>query len=233
MAYYKEFFIFRNDKPVKAIIRSYTQKDFNDLIQIQKESFPPPFPSELWWNKKQLQNHITLFPEGALCIEIEGVICGSITSLIVDMNNKVSHTWEAITDNGYISNHNEKGNTLYVVDICVTPSCRSLGIGKLLMQSLYELVIHKDLLQLQAGCRIPGYHLVSNIYSPLQYMNNVIDGTIHDVVMSFFMKCGSKPESIVYNYLEDEESHNCAVLMEWKNPFLAIKQQSKKEYELV
>ena len=53
-------------------------KDFPDLIRIQRESFPPPFPSELWWNEEQLSNHVRFFPEGALCIEINGEIVGPL-----------------------------------------------------------------------------------------------------------------------------------------------------------
>jgi len=61
--YRKELYVFDQDKPVKAMIRNYTPDDFDELIRIQQESFPPPFPSELWWNKEQLTNHVTLFPE--------------------------------------------------------------------------------------------------------------------------------------------------------------------------
>ncbi|GLB59484.1 hypothetical protein NCCP133_16170 [Cytobacillus sp. NCCP-133] len=67
-------------------IRSYTKADFDDLIEIQSECFPPPFPSELWWNKEQLNNHTELFPEGALCIEVDGILAGSLTGLIVDFD---------------------------------------------------------------------------------------------------------------------------------------------------
>ena len=98
------------------------QTDFDELIQIQSECFPPPFPSELWWNKEQLTNHVTFFPEGALCIEVDGVLAGSLTGLCVNFDpNHMEHTWEEITDNGYITNHNPNGDTLYIVDISVRP----------------------------------------------------------------------------------------------------------------
>lgn len=67
--YRKEFFLFDQNKPIPAVIRNYQHGDFESLIQVQQECFPPPFPSELWWNHEQLENHISLFPEGALCIE--------------------------------------------------------------------------------------------------------------------------------------------------------------------
>ena len=81
------------NRPVKAVVRNYTESDFNALIDVQKESFPPPFPEELLWNKEQLQNHITLFPEGALCIEIDGKVVGSMTGLLVDFDYNHRRTY--------------------------------------------------------------------------------------------------------------------------------------------
>ncbi|EPR28651.1 Acetyltransferase [Geobacillus sp. WSUCF1] len=129
--YDKRLYVFDGNTPREAVIRNYTTDDFADLIRVQQESFPPPFPSELWWNEEQLTNHVTLFPEGALCVEVEGRIVGSMTGLIVDFDPAhADHTWEEITDGGYIRNHRPDGNTLYVVDICVSPPYRKLGLGK-------------------------------------------------------------------------------------------------------
>src|SRR4051812_13621058 len=108
--YHSEFFVFDQEKPVPVVIRNYTQEDFDELIQIQSECFPPPFPSELWWNKKQLSNHVMRFPDGAMCIEVDGILAGSLTGLCVNFDpNHIEHTWEEITDHGYIKNHNQSG----------------------------------------------------------------------------------------------------------------------------
>ena len=69
--YKKQCFVFHQNKPVTCTVRSYTSNDFDELIRIQEESFPPPFPSELLWSKDQLNNHVSLFTDGALCVEIE------------------------------------------------------------------------------------------------------------------------------------------------------------------
>ncbi|MFL6518029.1 MAG: GNAT family N-acetyltransferase, partial [Bacillus sp. (in: firmicutes)] len=52
--YRSEFYVYDQERPVPVIIRNYSKVDFDDLIKIQSECFPPPFPSELWWNKEQL-----------------------------------------------------------------------------------------------------------------------------------------------------------------------------------
>jgi ribosomal protein S18 acetylase RimI-like enzyme len=219
--YYKNFFVFDKDRAIPALIRNYKERDFKDLVRVQQESFPPPFPPELWWNKEQLNNHVTLFPEGALCIEVDGKIAGSMTSLLVEFDsNHPEHTWEEITDNGYIRNHNPDGNTLYVVDISVSPSYRKLGLGKWLMLSMYEVVVHKGLERLLGGGRMPGYHKKVNEMTPEQYLKSVVNGELKDPVITFLLRCGRSPIHVVANYLEDEESCNYAALMEWKNPFI-------------
>ncbi|MFC0474973.1 GNAT family N-acetyltransferase [Robertmurraya beringensis] len=218
--YRKEFFVFDQDKPVPVVIRNYEEKDFPDLIRIQQESFPPPFPSELWWNDVQLNNHVTLFPQGALCIEVNGEIAGSMTGLLVDFDPQhPEHSWEAITDNGYIRNHKPNGNTLYVVDIGVRPAFRKLGLGKWLMFSMYDVVVHLGLERLLGGGRMPGYHKHANEKSPEQYIDAVVKGELKDPVITFLLRCGRTPVKVVANYLEDEESNNYGTLMEWKNPF--------------
>ncbi|KFZ43433.1 N-acetyltransferase [Anoxybacillus flavithermus] len=219
--YKKQLYVFHGDRPIPATIRNYGEKDIDALIRIQQESFPPPFPSELWWNKEQLMNHITLFPEGALCVEVDGEVVGSMTGLIVNFHpSDADHTWEEITDNGYIRNHNRNGNTLYVVDIGVRPSYRKLGLGKWLMQSMYEVVVQQKLERLLGGSRMPGYHLYASEMTAEQYVHEVIQGKLKDPVITFLLRCGRTPVKVVANYLEDAQSCNYALLMEWRNPFL-------------
>jgi ribosomal protein S18 acetylase RimI-like enzyme len=228
LLYRKAFYVFDQERPVPVIIRNYVVKDFHSLIQIQYESFPPPFPSELLWNMEQLKHHITLFPEGALCIEAQGEIVGSITGLLVDVDPAHSDdTWSEITDNGYIRNHNPNGRTLYVVDVSVRPSYRKLGLGKWLMSSMYEVVIQRGLDRLLGGGRMPGYHMKANEMTAEQYLEAVILGELKDPVITFLLRCGRTPVKVIANYLDDAESCHYAALMEWKNPFAPYK--PKKE----
>lgn len=220
--YHKEFYLFHQEKAqnVKTIIRNYREDDFAGLIQIQEESFPPPFPEELWWNEEQLANHVRLFPAGALCVEVDGILAGSMTGLRVDFDpDHPDHTWEEITDNGYIRNHLPLGDTLYVVDICIRPAYRKLDLGKWLMLSMYEVVVQLGLKRLLGGGRMPGYHQVADQMTAEQYVNEVVTGNLKDPVVTFLLRCARTPVKLVADYLEDEESHNYALLMEWRNPF--------------
>ncbi|WP_135553889.1 GNAT family N-acetyltransferase [Paenibacillus cymbidii] len=209
-----------HNKPVSMTIRNYTASDFDELIDIQRECFPPPFPSELWWNKEQLRQHVDRFPQGALCVEIGGKLVGSMTALIVRYDPAHPlHTWADITDNGYIRNHDMAGDTLYVVDISVRPSYRRHGIGKWLMQGMYALVVHLDLDRLLGGGRMSGYGKVAHEMSAERYAEAVVAGEQRDPVITFLLRCGRTPVAVVPDYLPDEESRNYSLLMEWRNPF--------------
>ncbi|QYR24088.1 GNAT family N-acetyltransferase [Paenibacillus sp. sptzw28] len=217
---YKELIVYSSGQPVRVIIRNYTLDDVEGMIDIQKESFPPPFPAELWWNTEQLREHVTRFPEAALCAEAGGKLIGSMTGLLVnDSITGTDHSWDSVTDGGYIRNHDPQGETLYVVDLCVVPAYRKAGIGKWLMQSMYEVVVHHRLRRLLGGGRIPGYHKYASLATAEEYVQRVVAGEWNDPVLSFLLRCGRMPVGVVSHYLEDEESCHFAALMEWRNPF--------------
>lgn len=218
----KHLYVFDGDTPVEAVIRTYGLADFDALIRVQQMSFPPPFPAELWWTKEQLTEHVTRFPEGALCVEVGGQVVGSITGLRVDsewLAGAVDHSWSAMTDDGYIRTHRPDGGTLYIVDVCIMPAYRKFGLGKWLMQSMYEVVVQLGMAQLLGGGRMPGYHRMAEKMSADDYVAAVMAGTLKDPVITFLLRCGRTPVRVVANYLEDEESLNHALLMEWRNPF--------------
>ncbi|BBH19908.1 putative N-acetyltransferase YkwB [Paenibacillus baekrokdamisoli] len=224
----KEMIVYVSGKPQRVIIRNYIFTDMEAMIAIQRESFPPPYPSELWWNVEQLKEHISRFPEGALCAEIDGQLVGSMTALLTSDSVTESHSsWEIATDKGYIRNHDPAGLSLYVVDLCVIPAFRSAGIGKWLIQSMYEVVVHLNLKRLISGGRMPGYHRYANQATAQQYLDRVVAGEWKDPVITFLLRCGRMPIGVIANYLEDEHSCNYAALMEWSNPFWNNNMQPK------
>lgn len=221
--YNKSFYAFDGKIPVPAVLRSYKEADFAELITIQSEAFPPPYPAELWWNREQLMNHVTLFPEGALCVEVNGELAGSVTGLKIHFDTEapaLHHTWSEVTADGYITTHQPGGNTLYIADLCVRPKHRKLGLGKELVQSLYHVVVEQRLERLLGAGRMPGYHLHASRMSAEEYLEGVTAGKWSDPVLTFLLRCGRSPVGVVADYLEDEESGNYAALMEWRNPFL-------------
>lgn len=218
--YRKQLFTFNGTRPVPTVIRRYKEKDFDELVSIQRESLSPP--DKQGWRMEQLHSHIAMFPEGCLCAEVEGKVAGSMTGCLVDLDpSNPEHTWHAITDNGFIRNHKKDGNTLYIVDICVRPAFRRLKLGYWLIQSMYEVAIALEVPRVVGGGRMPGYVAYADKLSPEQYMEKVVQGELTDPVITFLMHAGRTPLKVLPDYLRGDRDSCCyAVLTEWKNPFL-------------
>jgi len=198
-------------------VRTYTLDDWDALYRIQRECFPPPFPEEQIWSREQIAGHLRIFPEGALCAEVNGEVVGSCTALIVQFDPAhPDHSWAVVTDSGSITTHNPQGDTLYGVDVSVRPDFRGKGVAKAMYQARFNLVRRLGLTRFMAGGRMPGYHRYADRLTPEAYAAEVIAGRIIDPVITAQLKAGLKPVQVVHNYLIDEESGNNALLLEWR-----------------
>ncbi|PYI53472.1 GNAT family N-acetyltransferase [Paenibacillus flagellatus] len=203
---------------MSVIVRSYTLDDYEALLDVQRESFPPPFPEELWWKREQIAAHVATYPEGAMVAVCDGEIVGSATSLLVTHTGK-PHTWEDVSDRGYIrGSHDPNGDSLYGIDLCVKPAYRSRGVAAALYDARKQLVVRSGLKRFLAGCRIPGYHRYADRMSADEYVRRVVAGDIRDLVLSFMLRQGLTPLQLLEHYVEDEESLHYAVLVEWAHP---------------
>lgn len=205
--------------PLEIRIRPYTLQDIPELIAIQRACFPEPYPEEQLWSPEQLQSHIRIFPEGALCAEVDGRLAGSCTSLIIDFDPQhVQHSWAEISDDGFIRTHNPSGNSLYGIDIAVRPEFRGRGVARRMYQARYDLVARLGLERFLTAGRMPGYHTHARQLSPEAYAEQVIAGRLTDPVITPQLKAGLRPVAVLRDYIPDEESGNCALLLEWPNP---------------
>ena len=199
----------------KIEVRQIEKKDIEKIIELAMISFPNMDP----WEKKHLESHIKIFPEGQLCVEYEGVVVGSSSSLLIDFDEyEDKHTFDEITDNYYITNHDPRGKNLYGIEIMVHPEYRDLKIGQRLYEARKELARSLNLESIVIGGRIPNYHKYSKQFSPREYVKQVSDHKIYDPVLSFQLKNGFVVKRINANYLEDDlASMKYATLMEWNN----------------
>lgn len=198
-------------------VRPYTLADWPALFQIQRECFPPPYPEEQLWSYEQIESHVRRFPQGALCAEVDGELVGSCTSLIIQFDPAhLDHSWSEVTGDGYITTHNPEGDSLYGVDMAVRPAWRGKGVARAMYQARYDLVRQLGLARFLAAGRMPGYHWVKELYSPEQYVDAVISEAMTDPVLTPQLKSGLQPVTVLRNYLPDEESGNCALLLEWR-----------------
>lgn len=199
----------------KMIIRNIEEKDIEEILAMQALCFPGMVP----WEREHLESHLEHFPEGQFCAEFEGKIIGSCSSLIINFDEYDDrHTWDDITDNGYISNHNPDGYNMYGIEVMVHPEYRRMKIGHRLYEARKDLARRLNLKSIIIGGRIPNYHKFEKEMSPRQYVQEVIHHKIYDPVLSFQLLNGFLLMRINPNYLPDDRaSGKYATLMEWNN----------------
>ncbi|RKP51646.1 GNAT family N-acetyltransferase [Cohnella endophytica] len=199
----------------KIIIRNIEREDFGKIIALQNLCFPNMDP----WKLTQLENHVRIFPEGQICVEYDGEIIGSCSSLIVNFDDYLEqHTYSEITDKGNIRNHNPRGGNLYGMEVMVHPEFRRMKIGRRLYEARKRLAEHLNLKSIIVGGRIPGYHHYSDRMSPREYAEEVLQQNIYDPVLTFQMMNGFTLKRIITGYLSDDaDSKNFAALLEWNN----------------
>ncbi len=201
----------------KITIRPIQQKDIPEVVQVAIKGFGI---EEIAYKEKHYENHIELFPEGQVCVEYEGKIIGSSSSLIVNYDAfGDDHTFEDISTDGYIFNHTYDGKNLYGIDVVVHPDYRNLKIGRLLYEERRRLCKQFNLESIIIGGRLPNYHKYADKYSAKEYVALVEKKEIYDPVLVFQLNNGFYVKDVKAGYLEDDtDSLEYASIMEWKNP---------------
>ncbi|WLR51390.1 GNAT family N-acetyltransferase [Bacillus tianshenii] len=199
----------------KMIIRNIKESDIDALLNLQKVCFPNMEP----WERAHLHSHLNQFPEGQFCAEYDGQIIGSCSSLIVNFDEyDDKHTWDDITDEGYITNHDPEGYNLYGIEVMVHPEFRGMKIGRRLYEARKELAQRLNLKSIIIGGRIPNYHKHAHEMTPREYVEEVSRSNIYDPVLTFQLMNGFTLMRINPGYLpDDRQSQRYATLMEWNN----------------
>ena len=202
-----------------ATLRLAEVADIDGLIQLNKRCFPGPQEESVVWNRAQLRNHLRVFPDGQLVVDIDGQVVGAVASLVVSLGTDPyrAHTYSGITDGGYFHNHDPEGDTLYGADAYVDPEMRNQGIGHELYAARRAVCKRLNLRRILSGGRIHGFVDHAGL-TPEQYARKVELGEIGDPVLSFQLKEGFVVRGVLRNYIRDPRSKNTAILVEWLNP---------------
>jgi ribosomal protein S18 acetylase RimI-like enzyme len=212
--------IMSTDHNVHLIIRNTRPDDIEKIVKLQQESFPILARYDNIWHPEELKSHLQIFPQGQLVVvEEDGEVVGSASTLIVTLNPEYAeHTWKGITSDGMFTDHNPNGDSLYGADISTHPKFRHEGIGSMLYGARKELVLRLGLRRMISGGRLFNYQDYAHKMSAFEYANKVINGELHDPVLSFELDNGFKFIKILPEYLDDIRSQNYASFIEWLNP---------------
>ena len=189
------------------------------------------FPGLPAWTLEQLQSQLEVFPEGQLIVEIDGQLAASSSSLMLKYDPELEwHDWKKVADGGYIRNHQPKGDTLYGLEMMVSPTFRGMRLSRRLYDARKELCRRKNLARIIIGGRISGYHEHAKKMSAREYVERIIDKALYDPVLTAQTANGFSLRGLIPNYLPtDTASGGYATFLEWVNfDFKSAKQRRQQ-----
>ena len=196
-------------------VRPLTLDDWDSLLALQRRCFPgmPPYTRE------QFESQLSIFQEGQIGVEYQGKLVASSSSLILDFElYKDWHDWDEISDSGFIRNHKPDGRTLYGIEIMVDPEFRGLKLARRLYDARKRLARERNLMRIVVGGRIPGYAEHAHRISAREYIDEVMNTTIYDPVLTTQLANGFVLKRLIPGYLSvDSASKGYAAFLEWAN----------------
>lgn len=197
--------------------RKLTLEDYDDLKESMEQAYDT-LGGEIW-SKQTIGKLLKLFPEGQLCIAVDDKVVACSLAIIVDYDEYGDkHTYQMITGGYTFSTHDATGDTLYGIEIFVSPEYRGLRLGRRLYEARKELCESLNLKSIIAGGRIPGYHSHADTLSPRQYIDKVKAKELYDPTLTFQISNDFHVRKVLKNYLPgDHESKEFATLIEWNN----------------
>lgn len=204
-----------SDFETRIVQRLLSPDDYERWDALARRCFPNLRP----FGREELESQIAHFPEGQICIEVDGELVASSSSLIVDSGDYTEwHDYLGIADQGYIRNHDPEGDTLYGIEMMVHPDYRGQKLARRLYDARKQLCRDHNLARMMIGGRIPGYAAHQDEMSAQQYVERVIAKSLYDPVLTTQLSNGFQLRQLLRDYLpSDEDSSGWATSLEWPN----------------
>lgn len=204
-------------------MRHLTLEDYKDLKEAMIQAYSGSRMS--YWTEESIGQLLDVFPDGQLCVEMNGKVVAGALSLIIDYDRfGDEHTYKDITGDYTFATHTESGDVLYGIDVFVHPEYRGLRLARRLYDARKELCENLNLRAIIAGGRIPGYGKYSKEMTPRTYIEKVRLNELYDPILTFQLANSFHVRRILNNYLEgDVQSKEFATLIEWSNIYYQSK----------
>ncbi|MCO6431229.1 MAG: carbon-nitrogen hydrolase family protein [Deltaproteobacteria bacterium] len=209
----------------KIKVRQLRLEDFQKVVDLQLKCFPGMKP----WSLEQFESQMKIFPEGQIGIVYNSKLVASSSSLIVRFDHYHEwHNWKEISDAGFIRNHDPRGDTLYGIEIMVSPEVRGHKLARRLYDARKQLAKKLKIRKIIIGGRIPGYSRFADKMSAEEYVKQVINKRLTDPVLTVQVANGFEVTGLIPNYMpNDKESLGYATSCEWINPDYVIDESLK------
>ncbi|OFZ15369.1 MAG: hypothetical protein A2Z20_06875 [Bdellovibrionales bacterium RBG_16_40_8] len=187
-------------------IRSATPPDLESIVNLENEIWS----EDQRCSRENFMTRLLIFSEGFLLAEDQDSnLVG--TFFCVKRNftlNKGGYSWDSESGFGSGLSHTQGANGLFGVSATVHPNAPK-GTLRNLFDGWHEVANRNGLKYIFGGSRIPG--LINFEGTPDAYLQNILDKSLFDPVLSKYMACNLKVGILLPNYFDDMESHNYGV----------------------
>ncbi len=135
-------------------IRNAKSSDISKIVKLTSKAYPgmPAYTSDM------IRGQINNFPEGQFVAVYDKEIVGYCATFIISGDLALKkHSWKEITGSGFAARHDENGDYLYGMEVCVDKEFRGLRIGQRLYNERKNLCTERKLKGIVFGGRMPGY----------------------------------------------------------------------------
>jgi ribosomal protein S18 acetylase RimI-like enzyme len=116
-------------KDTSVFLRNLRLDDYDDIAKAMEIAYSGI--EETDWKYSQIKKLLAIFPEGQICVEVNGKVVACALSIIVDYSKfGDSHTYLQITGNHKFDTHDPDGDVLYGIDVFVHPEYRNMRLGR-------------------------------------------------------------------------------------------------------
>lgn len=200
-------------------VRPWTREDIPAVIECHRQTYPE-YDENAYYTERYYELQLSTFPEGQVLAELDGIVVGYATALIVQLEDDAqSYTYDEITGGGTFATHDPSGDTLYGADIGVHREYRGLGISKMLYEARKKLMQRYNLRRMVAYGRIPGYNAHAGEMTAEEYVEKVVAGELSDQSLRAHLSAGYSVRRVLLDFLWDNSSLNYSTLLEMPNPY--------------
>ncbi len=170
------------------LIRNATINDIEDIMDIEHESFHETVYED--WSV--FLDRISTFPDGFLVLEVNGNVCGYISSEIWNYSEDIREDMFDLNHNiGKV--HTTTGSELYISSIGILKKYRGKGYGKLLFSELSKRIIEK-------------YNILSMI---------LIVSVQWTAAKKIYQNNGFEEKYLIQRFFDDESNSNAIVMRKY------------------
>lgn len=192
------------------------------FISVNEEAWPPPVPQEYVWTRCKMKDQIRNCPHLLYALFLNEEMVATLTMIYKNAADiSLCSSWNDISGHGTLNTHEENGDSVFGIDLSVSPRYQGKRYADEIMQRAFLLsVILANKRGAFLGSRIPSYHRHASKIPVEQYVfGKNRDGKTRDPEIRIYQSTGFRTIKIVPGYMEDPDSLDYGVLMFWENPF--------------